>query len=392
VHRERGEDARVDLLGLRLQEVREATLHVRGSKRGAGADLQEGGRLLDERREMLVCSAAHCARADDLDRFLDRGELIRPQLLPILKIRRLLRARRDEIREVLFVGVARGCRVTEGTLVLSGPLKLRRLFLCLLFAVRRGSGDLRFQVLNEHLVRVAGVHLLFLEVSFLILELIHQLLQHVEDPRRLELVRVCLGRREVLKIFPELVALGKECPNDLTGFLRDEHCVLDLCEGGQLRDVFHLLFQRDDGFFQRFDRLLVLLVSAHVVSVFHFPHFGRGLQIALPNGDVLVELGNLLCEGRCIGLGFLDRRSELLDEAVCLLDRTLLFDRCVVAELLVRRELHLLLLLLLLALLEHPLEQLDDLLDRGNCCSTDQQQECDTHLCCVPNLPSMPNP
>ena len=56
------------------------------------------------------------------------------------------------------------------------------------------------------------------------------------------------------------------------------------------------------------------------------------LLVALVDGDVLVELGNLLCEGRCIGLGFLDRRSELLDEAVCLLDRTLLFNRCVVAE------------------------------------------------------------
>ena len=85
------------------------------------------------------------------------------------------------------------------------------------------------------------------------------------------------------------------------------------------------------------------------------------LLVALVDRDVLVQLGNLLRQRGSIRLGLLDRSDELLHLRRRLLDRTLLLNRGVIAELLVRSELHLLLVLLLLSLLGHALEELDDL-------------------------------
>merc|ERR1719395_509772 len=90
-------------------------------------------------------------------------------------------------------------------------------------------------------------------------------------------------------------------------------------------------------------RLGVVLVGGHVVGVLHLANLGRRLLVALPHGDVLVKAGDLLRESRGIRLSLLDGSRQLLHLRVRLLDRALLLHRRVVAELLVGRELHLLL-------------------------------------------------
>ena len=101
---------------------------------------------------MLVRRARHRARAQDLDRLVDRRELVRAQLLARLEVRGLLRALSNEVVEVGLVRIARGRRVRKVALVLRGLLELRRLLLRLRLAVLRRRLDLRRQVLDQHLV------------------------------------------------------------------------------------------------------------------------------------------------------------------------------------------------------------------------------------------------
>ena len=88
------------------------------------------------------------------------------------------------------------------------------------------------------------------------------------------------------------------------------------------------------------------------------------LLVALVDRDVLVQLGDFLRQSSSVCLCLLDSGDELLHLRRRLLDRALLLNGRVVAELLVRSELHLLLVFLLLPLLGHALEELNDLLFR----------------------------
>merc|ERR1719327_973382 len=358
--RKRRQHTAVDRRALLAEELSHAGL---ARVLRAHRQLKEGHRrlLLDERRQILVGVAGNRAGRQNLDRLVDRGQLVRAELLALLEIRGLLRALRHEVVEVGLVRIAGGRRVREVALVLRGLLELRRLLLRLRLAVLSRRLDLRSQVLNQHLVRMASVALLLLEVRALVLELVLQLLEHVNDARRLELVGVRLRGRNGHRVLAELIPLRQESADHLLRVLRDQ---VELAHPQELRAVVRLLLQRRDRALERVDRLGVVLVRRQVVRVLHLAHLRRRLLVALVDGDVLIQLRNLLRERRGISLGLLDRSDELLHLCRGFLDRALLLNRGIIAELLVRRKLNLLLVLFLLSLLSHPLEELDDLLYR----------------------------
>merc|ERR1719506_76732 len=377
-NRERRQHAAVDRRALLAEERSHAGLaRVLRSNR----QLDERHRLrLHERRQVLVGVAGNRAGGQDLDRLVDRRELVRAELLARLEVRGLLRPLRHEVVEVGLVRVTRGGRVRKVALVLRGLLELRRLLLRLRLTVLGRRLDLRRQVLNQHLVGVAGVAFLLLEIRALVLELVLELLEHVNDPRRLEFVRVRLRSRDVQRVLAKLVTLRQERADHLLRVLRNQ---LELVYLKQLRAVIRLLLQHCDRPFERIDRFRVVFVGREVVSVFHLTNLGRRLLVALVDRDVLIKLGNLLRESSCVSLGLLDRSDQLLHLRSGLLDRALLFNGGVVAELLVRSKLHLFFVLLLLSLLSHTLQQLDDLLngrDLGRGHQSEQAQN--THFGC----------
>merc|ERR1719506_3651968 len=359
--RKRRQHAAVDRRALLAEELSHAGLaRVLRSNR----QLNEGHRrLLNERRQVLVGVAGNRTGRQDLDRLVDGGQLIRAELLALLEIRGLLRALRNEVVEVGLVRIAGRRRVRKVALVLSGLLELRRLLLRLGLAVLGRRLDLRRQVLDQHLVRVASVALLLLKVRALILELVLQLLEHVNDARGLELVGVRLRGRNIHRVLAELITLRQERADHLLRVLRDE---IELVHLEELGAVEGLLLQRRNRALKSIDRLGVVLVRRQVVGVLHLANLRGRLLVALVDRDVLVQLGNLLRQRGSVRLGLLDRSDELLHLRRRLLDRTLLLSRGVIAELLVRSELHLLLVLLLLSLLGHALEELDHLLNRSH--------------------------
>merc|ERR1719454_2638512 len=358
--RERRQHAAVDRRALLAEELSHAGLaRVLRSNR----QLREGHRLLNERRQVLVGVAGNRTGRQDLDRLVDGGKLIRAELLALLEIRGLLRALRNEVVEVGLVRIAGGRRVREVALVLRRLLELRRLLLRLRLTVLGRRLDLRRQVLHQHLVGVASVGFLLLEVRALILELVLELLEHLNDPPRLEFVRVRLGSRHGHQILAKLVTLRQERADRLLRVLRNHLERLDL---NQLRAVVVLLLHRRNRALKSVDGLRVVLVRRHVVRVLHLTNLGRRLLVALVDRDVLVQLGDLLGKRGSISLVLLDRRDQLLHLRGSLLDGTLLLNRGVIAELLVRGKLHLFLVLFLLPFLGHSLEQLDDLLHRGD--------------------------
>merc|ERR1719313_638549 len=273
--RERRQHTAVDRRALLAEELSHAGLvRVLRPKR----KLDERHRLLSERRQVLVGVARNRARRQDLDRLVDRRELVRAELLARLKVRGLLRALRNEVVEVGLVRVTRSRRVGEVALVLRGLLELRGLLLRLRLAVLGRRLDLRRQVLHQHLVRVAGVALLLLEVRALILELVLELLEHVHNARRLELVRVGLRSRDGHRVFAELVTLRQERADGLLRALRNHRERLDL---DQLRAVVVLLLHRRNGALKSIDGLRIVLVRRKVIRVLHLTNLGRRLLVAL---------------------------------------------------------------------------------------------------------------
>merc|ERR1719482_347306 len=172
--RQRRQHAAVDRGTLLAKELGNAGLRRVAHRRG---DLEERHLLLDEAREVLVRGTRNRTRRQDLDRLVNRRELVRAKLLALLEVRRLLRALSHEVIQVHLVSVAGRRRVRKVALVLRRLLELRRLLLRLRLAVLRRRLDLRRQVLDQHLVRVAGVALLLLQVRALVLELVVELLE-----------------------------------------------------------------------------------------------------------------------------------------------------------------------------------------------------------------------
>ena len=89
----------------------------------------------------------------------------------------------------------------------------------------------------------------------------------------------------------------------------------------------------------------------------------RLLEVGLEGVDLPAELGDLLAELHGVRLGLLDVRREALHGGLAVRDGLLLEVHGVLAELRVRGESHLFLVLLLLALGVHLLHHLDNFLD-----------------------------
>mmetsp|Transcript_88761 Transcript_88761/g.173638 ORF Transcript_88761/g.173638 Transcript_88761/m.173638 type:complete len:333 (+) Transcript_88761:472-1470(+) len=170
-HGQRREDAAVQLLSPAAQELGHLLL-PRG--RGAGRpQLRHGGAgPLQERGQVLLRVALHRVAGDDLDGLGDRLELLSPQLLPRLEVRRLLLARRRQVSQVLLVRFLRGGGVGQVALGVRFALQVLSLRLGLLLTVLRGLRDLRREVLHKHLMRMLGIHLLLFQSRALLNELI----------------------------------------------------------------------------------------------------------------------------------------------------------------------------------------------------------------------------
>merc|ERR1719335_716319 len=187
---------------------------------GDGSELCKRALGLHQSWQMLLCCTGHCTTGQDLNCFLNCGNLFRPELLPCGEVRRLLLASCREIRQVLGVIITRRCCVLKVTLRVSCGLQCLCLCLRLLSAGSGCLANLRFQVLRKHLKGVAGICLLLLEVSALVLELACKFCQHVHNALCLELVGVCLrrGNSKVLIVG----VLRQECINDPLGLCRDD--------------------------------------------------------------------------------------------------------------------------------------------------------------------------
>mmetsp|Transcript_136217 Transcript_136217/g.423285 ORF Transcript_136217/g.423285 Transcript_136217/m.423285 type:complete len:214 (-) Transcript_136217:114-755(-) len=208
-------------------------------------------------------------------------------------------------------------------------------------------------------------HLLLLQCGPLGHKLVQQLVQHLDDAVRLELIPMGLGGTDGKANGRVLLEKGVD---GLLGILRNEgqlHKVRHLHEGG-LAAVVGLLLQHRDRTLQGIHGLGVVLVHRGVVRLLQLADLGGGLLVAVPDRDVLVMARNLLGQHGGVGRVFGDVGLQHIDLLVGLRNRPGLLDAGVVAELLVRGKLDLLRVLFLLAVLHHALQQLDHLLDRGD--------------------------
>merc|ERR1719149_432661 len=123
-----------------------------------------------------------------------------------------------------------------------------------------------------------------------------------------------------------------------------------------------LLLQNSDGPTQSIDGFRVVLVQDIVIVLFDFANIGRSFDVAFPDGDVLVEPSDLLCEQGGLSCVRLNVSLQCVDLLIGLRNSASLLDAGVITELLVGSELHLLIVLLLLTFLKHALHQLDDFL------------------------------
>mmetsp|Transcript_92272 Transcript_92272/g.266310 ORF Transcript_92272/g.266310 Transcript_92272/m.266310 type:complete len:462 (+) Transcript_92272:768-2153(+) len=362
-HRERRKHPAVQPLAPRPQELRHTLLRL---ARPAGPQLrQRRAFLLREGRQVLLRVALHRIAGQDLDGLLDRLDFLRTQLLPRLEVRCLLLASRHQVGKVLLIRLLGRRRVAQVALGVRLGLQLLRLRLRLLATVRRRLLDLRRQVLHQHVEGMLAVHLGLLQGSALVHELVVELLQHLDDAMGPELVARRLRRRH-LQPFRILSALDQEEIDRLLSLVRNKAHGLQLrhLRQGSLRPVVRLLLQDRDRAQQGIHRLRVVLVHHLVVCFLDGPNICRGLLVAVPCRDVRIVLRDLLRQLRRIRGVLLNICLQNLDGLLGLLDRALLVHSRVVAELLVRRKLHLLLMLLLLALGHHVLQQLDHLLHR----------------------------
>mmetsp|Transcript_147551 Transcript_147551/g.260171 ORF Transcript_147551/g.260171 Transcript_147551/m.260171 type:complete len:222 (-) Transcript_147551:142-807(-) len=214
-----------------------------------------------------------------------------------------------------------------------------------------------------------GIHLFFFQICALFCELRKQLVQHRNHPTRLELIGIGLRCRHctVVTGFEDVHALGQEKINRLLGRFRNQLESVQLLHldeglGLGLLTVVVLLLQHSNGILQSVDRLGVVVVRLVIIALFNLTNLRGCCNVALPDRDVLVKVSNFLGEfisGR-LGLGNIGLQDCYL---LCgLLDGSSLCSAGVVAPLLVGRELHLLLVHLLLALRFHALHELNYLL------------------------------
>mmetsp|Transcript_32455 Transcript_32455/g.77966 ORF Transcript_32455/g.77966 Transcript_32455/m.77966 type:complete len:324 (-) Transcript_32455:70-1041(-) len=301
---------------------------------------------------MFVRGPSHGPRRDDLDRLLDGLNLLRPQSLPSLKIIRLGLACGRQVIQVLLIVITGGnsiLKVTFGICLSLGRLRLLLRFVTPIL-LRRGDGI--GQILFQHFKRVLGIRLFFLQLSTLIFKFIVQLLQNLNDARAVVFVRSSLrGTRPFA---------ARQKNLQLAAFLVRH---LDLQKRIPLFLVEHFLLDQSHSRGGRINALGHVLVRCQIVFVFHLSHLSRSFEITFVHTNILVQLGDLLGQLADVRLALADHGLQRFNLLVGFLDRPGLFDGCIITKLFVRRELHLLLMLLALSLLQHAIHQLDHFLN-----------------------------
>merc|ERR1719313_2657095 len=131
---------------------------------------------MEQRRQVLLGGPRDRAAREDLDRLLDRGDLVPAELLARLEVRGLLLAGGREVGEVLGVVVAGGRGLLEVALGVAGRLQGLALGLGLLRARLGGGAQVSLEVLLEQLEGLPLARLVLLELGLLVLELRDELL------------------------------------------------------------------------------------------------------------------------------------------------------------------------------------------------------------------------
>mmetsp|Transcript_88718 Transcript_88718/g.254042 ORF Transcript_88718/g.254042 Transcript_88718/m.254042 type:complete len:330 (+) Transcript_88718:1104-2093(+) len=294
----------------------------------------------------------------DLHCVLDGLDLLRTRHLVLLELYRLCIARRLRVAQSLLVlglGLLRDLQVA---LEVRGIAELPSLGRRLLRGARLVRTDVIRQLLQQHLVVRLGVHLRLLQGQPLFLELTGQLLKHLHDTARLELVSIGL----------RLLA-GFHCQeglNHLNGVGRDLRRAAHLRQ--RLRNIGTLALQHRDGLLARIDGLRKILVLCHVVPMLLLAQgVGRG-SLRLRLGDLALKLIDFLAKNFSIRLGLGDVRIQLRDLGCTLFDALRRRLTCAVAPSLELCELDFLCVLLLLPFRQHAIQQLDHLLHRSHSC------------------------
>mmetsp|Transcript_3577 Transcript_3577/g.9617 ORF Transcript_3577/g.9617 Transcript_3577/m.9617 type:complete len:231 (-) Transcript_3577:2-694(-) len=139
---------------------------------------------------------------------------------------------------------------------------------------------------------------------------------------------------------------------------------LHLDQGGRgLRGVVGLRLQHLDGAGERLQGLLVVGGGGGEVGLLLVADVGGRLDVLVPAADVLVELHHAVAHPPDVGLGLLDVGLEELDVLGGVLDLAGLGNGLAAAPLRERGELDLLVLLVLVALQEHVIQQLQHFAD-----------------------------
>mmetsp|Transcript_26118 Transcript_26118/g.82891 ORF Transcript_26118/g.82891 Transcript_26118/m.82891 type:complete len:399 (-) Transcript_26118:136-1332(-) len=356
---QRGEHTAFQLAGPSLQEAcctqPLPALHFRPER-------SQGGAALHQAWQMLGSVPRHGLALDNLDRFGNGLQLLRSERLAALVVLSLLIVRRGEVAEVLLVGILGHRRLFEVPLGGRPRLQLLRLDLGLEGTVLLRLLDLGLEVLAEHLICLPFARLLLLELRPLSKELLEQLRQHVDDTLRLELVTVRFWRARGNSSGRVLLEEGVD---GFSGLVRQEAQVLErgkLQERVGLGTVMRLLLQHSDRALEGINGLRVVLVCRLVVYLLDLSHLRHFLDVAGPTRHVLIVRCDLCGQALGIRRALLDLCLQRDNALLGLLDGTPLLRGEVSAELPVGSVLDLLLVLLGLALYQHALHQLNNLL------------------------------
>merc|ERR1719375_81965 len=175
-------------MGLSIQVLGHASLSLCAEIR---TELSEGC-LLNKRWQVLVSIARDGTGRNDFDGFLNCDDLISSQLLPRLKVRRLLLTCGGKVCQILCICIPCSSGIFQISFRVSLGLQLGCLCLSLLITILGGLSNLSIQILHQHVVSMLGVHLFLLQCGALINEFIEQFLEHLNDSGGLEFIRICL--------------------------------------------------------------------------------------------------------------------------------------------------------------------------------------------------------
>mmetsp|Transcript_14205 Transcript_14205/g.34525 ORF Transcript_14205/g.34525 Transcript_14205/m.34525 type:complete len:375 (-) Transcript_14205:37-1161(-) len=352
-----GQDGGPQLRGDLLQVQRHLLL-VRALSNASQLGERVALALLEQAGQVLVSSSRDIRAGQDIDGLTNSFNLLATKLLALLEILALHGALGRQVAEVL--AVCSQIRLLIGLLAhrLSRALLLVGLALCLPGSLLLCAFNLVIQGLDHHLVVVLLIQLLLLEVTQLGPELVFQVLQHVNDPTGMALVsrsfRGLHPRPDGIRLLlqeshdPLLRGHGQE---SLGGHSNLQQGVL------RLGLAVHLLQGRDRSA-DCVQALAVVRVGRRVVRRLLTPHLRTSLLVNFVRLHLLVKRGDLLAQNPDISVQLADLRLQGSNHLLGLLDRMRLDIVGCTAPLLELGKANLFILLLLLALGKHALQEL----------------------------------